>query len=121
VSCATNVYGISLYECPNTVTEVARISAGQVCRVQNTGLLFCNAPMTYVCYVTNINGTLDPPTEPVYVEWHWTVEYIHPTSGRPGYYTGKFVYVATVEWLVSLHNSSGYPIPLLNQTNHTPK
>jgi hypothetical protein len=74
--------------------------------------------MKYVCYVT---GGPTPPDQPIYVEWHWTVEYIHPTSGRPGYYTGKFVYVATVEWLVNLYNSIGYPIPLLNQTNHTPK
>jgi hypothetical protein len=75
--------------------------------------------MKYVCYVTGINGsTLDPPTEPVYVEWHWTVEAL----GRSiSYYTGKFVYVATVEWLVNQFNANQYPIPLLNQTNHTPK
>jgi hypothetical protein len=119
--CAKNVYGISLYECPNTVTEVARISAGQVCLSQNEPLQFC-ADMKYVCYVTGINGTTDPPDEPAYVEWHWTVEATHPASGRPSYYTGKFVYVATVEWLVNQYNSGrGYPIPLLNQTNHTPK
>jgi hypothetical protein len=74
--------------------------------------------MKYVCYVT---GGPSPPDQPVYVEWHWTVEALHPITGRPSYYTGKFVYVATVEWLFNLHNSSGYPIPLLNQTNHTPK
>ena len=80
------------------------------------GLLFCDA-MKYVCYATGGPG---PPDQPIYVEWHWTVEATHPL-GRPSYYTGKFVYVATVEWLVNIYNSIGYPIPLLNQTNHTPK
>jgi hypothetical protein len=65
--------------------------------------------MKYVCYVT-----AGPLTEPVYVEWHWTVA--HAT----GYYSGKFVYVATVEWLQSV-TGGAFPIPLLNQTNHTPK
>jgi hypothetical protein len=76
--------------------------------------------MKYVCYVT---GGPSPPDQPVYVEWHWTVEARHPGAGRPSYYTGKFVYVATVEWIVNIYNNNGfaYPIPLLNQTNHTPK
>jgi hypothetical protein len=79
-------------------------------------MLFCDT-MKYVCYVTNGPS---PPTDPVYVEWHWTVEAVHPIGGRPSYYTGKFVYVATVEWLNSV-TGGFYPIPLLNQTNHTPK
>ena len=89
----------------------------ETCKSQNNPLQFC-PDMKYVCYVTN--GP-NPPDAPVYVEWHWTVEAVHPITARPSYYTGKFVYVATSEWLFKLHQSSGYPIPLLNQTNHTPK
>jgi hypothetical protein len=114
--CASNVYEIKLYDCPTNVNEVGRINVGETCRPQSTSLQFCQ-DMKYVCYVTD--GP-NPPSDPVYVEWHWTVEAVHPIGGRPSYYTGKFVYVATVEWLNSV-TGGFYPIPLLNQTNHTPK
>jgi hypothetical protein len=117
--CASNVYDIELYECPNGGAPLSGIGAPFTCKqlVGGVNLQFCDA-MKYVCYVTG--GPSPPFTEPIYVEWHWTVEALHPLSGRPSYYTGKFVYVATVEWLNSV-TGGNYPIPLLNQTNHTPK
>jgi hypothetical protein len=118
--CSSNVYEIKLYECPTDVNEVGRINTGlinETCKNQNNPLQFC-PDMKYVCYVTD--GPSPPFTEPIYVEWHWTVEALHPVGGRPSYYTGKFVYVATSEWLNNFPGGT-YPIPLLNQTNHTPK
>jgi hypothetical protein len=122
VNCGENNYDIELYECSGGgIVTIAGMARGTTCRQFNPSvpLKFCDAA-NYVCLVTNFPGG-GLPTEPVYVEWHWTIDYTHPVSGRPGYYNGKLVYVATVEWLQNLYNSSGYPIPLLNQTNHTVK
>ena len=118
-ACASNSYEIKLYNCPDTTTtEIARIAARETCRQQVSQILeFCDT-MKYVCYVTS--GP-DPPEAPVYVEWHWVVQYDN-IDGRKGFYNGKFVYVATTEWLVNWYSAQGgYPIPLLNQTNHTVK
>jgi hypothetical protein len=121
--CGRNNYDIQLFACNDLdpLNFVGRISFTETCRLQEVDpLRFC--PVNYVCYVVGFNGGLGRPTEPVYVEWHWILEYNYPViTSRPTLYNGKFVYVATVDWLVNQYNSTGYPIILLNQTNHTVK
>jgi hypothetical protein len=130
VRCGENNYEIKLFECNDIgfTNPLGFIDIGLLCRPQQpqSAMSICfdpnqNANINYICAITASN--LSPPKEPVYVEWHWIYEYTHPNTGRPGYYNGKFVYVATGEWILNQYNNTpgGYPIILLNQTNHTTK
>jgi hypothetical protein len=118
MDCSENKYTVELYTCvpggPGTFIVRHEFNDG-TCLSHNDNLRFC-PDEKYVCYITASDDTL--LDKPIYVEWHWTVDATHPLS-RPSYYTGKFVYVATVEWLQSW--PGGFPVPLLNQTNHTVK
>lgn len=131
-SCGKNSYSYTLYECSDdTITincpaQIAKHDNLNICVVQSEEprLRLCSSDgvnARYMCAITD--GPL-LPNEDAYIEWHWYAKYI--TNLIPQTVTGKFIFVASANYISKQKDSFGYRgaqdagIGMFNPSNHNP-
>jgi len=122
--CGLNLISGSI--CPTVVADAkATHTQNTVCVVHpSIKLDYCsngvgpNFNNRYFCCITG--GPL-PITEDAFIEWFYFIE----TSNVAGaYVTGKFTFMANKDYILNVHNTSGYlgpggiGIPIFNPSNH---
>jgi hypothetical protein len=77
-----------------------------------------------MCAITNGPSN---PSEDAYIEWHWIAKYDDTTNlvaGNNTNITGKFIFVASGDYIKRQHTSHGYAgaqgagIGMFNPSNH---
>jgi hypothetical protein len=136
--CGQNVYTYTLYECSEELSETPPIvicpqtfetHGADVCQVQSSGLKlgFCSSissqsPLINKRYMCTITGGPGSPKENAYIEWHWYAKYADADiPGVPVTVTGKFIFVASGDYIKSQHALTSYGgngIGMFNPSNH---
>ena len=139
-NCGKNNYSYHLYSCIDDAAAdpplicagdiITSHQIGNICIEQDVRLNFCSKGSVSTRYMCVIYDGPNPPTEDVYIEWHWIAEYdislVPPPTSTKLYTTGKFIFVASAAYIQRQYQVHGYGgisgsgIGMFNPSNHNP-